>query len=471
MESKTVKTQLRKDNLLWLAHNMELPARIQALTLKLGLKARRESKFRFYSLYHHICMPDILEAAWRAVVKNNGAAGVDGVSIRQIKESPGGESIFLDDLRKRLVSKSYKPSPVKRVYIKKANGKLRPLGIPTVADRVVQTATVILLTPIFEQDFLDCSYGFRPKRGAQDAVRKIMSFVKKGYTSVFDADISSYFDNIPHVKLIKALKQRIADSTFLKLIRMWLKCAILEQARDGKSVAFRSNKGTPQGGVISPLLANIYLHWFDKQFSWTSDAKTGNAVIVRYADDFVIMMKRNSKQLISWVCKILTERFELEINREKSKLIFLPFNSLDFLGYNFSRRRDQYGKNYKYWHLEPSKKSLLREFKSIGSITSHSNCCVRVKDLIESLNRQLTGWGNYFCLGNPHGSFAKVDRHAREKLWKHLGRRSQRGYRKWEGQSSFNYLTKEIGLYSLTELYAKSHSKRAGCGKSARPVR
>lgn len=471
MESKTVKTQYKKDNLLWLAHNMKLPERIQALTLKLGLKARRESKFRFYSLYHHVCMPDVLESAWRAVAKNNGVAGIDGITINQIKESPNGVNLFLSNLRNKLISKSYKPSPVERVYIKKANGKLRPLGIPTIADRVIQTAVAIIITPIFEQDFLDCSYGFRPKRGAQDAVMGVMSYVKSGYTTVLDADISGYFDNIPHDKLIKAIKMRIVDSAFLKLIRMWLKCAIVEKSDDGKIVSFRSNKGTPQGGVISPILANIYLHWFDKQFSWTMDAKTKNAVMVRYADDFVIMMKRNSKELQNWVAKVLLERFELEINREKSKLVFLPLKSFDFLGYNFSRRKSIYGGKYRYWHLEPSKDSVLREFKNIGAITRYRNSCIPVKKLIESLNQQMNGWGNYFCLGNPHNTFAKIDRHAREKLWRHLRRRSQRGYKKWEGQSSYNYLTKELGLLTLTDIHAKNHSKRAVCGKSARTVR
>lgn len=471
MESKTVKTQYVKDNLLWLAHNMKLPPRIQALTLKLGLKARRESKFRFYSLYHHVCTPDVLEAAWRAVVKNDGAAGVDGITIGQIKEAPGGERQFLDELRKRLIGKSYKPCPVKRVYIEKANGKLRPLGIPTIADRVVQTAVAIILTPIFEQDFLDCSHGFRPKRGAHDAVRSIMSSIKKGYTSVFDADISGYFDNIPHDKLIKAIKVRIVDSAILKLIRMWLKCAILEESQDGTVIISRSGKGTPQGGVISPLLANIYLHWFDKLFSRTPDASNGNAVLVRYADDFVIMMKRCKTELSRWVIRTLSERFELQINPEKSKQIFLPYESLDFLGYNFSRRRDKFGGDNKYWHLEPAKKALLREYRSIGSLTSHRKGHVPVNELVEAVNRQLTGWGNYFCLGNPHQAFAKVDRHARERIWKHLRRRSQRSYRKWDGQSSYDYLTKEIGLKSLTTLHAKNRSKRAGCGKSACPVR
>lgn len=473
MNSKTVEMLKGSDNMLRFIHSMPLPPRILALTLKLGAKAQREKKFRFYTLYHHICMPDVLETAWRAVVKNKGAAGVDGVTIDQIRVSQESETAFLKRIQEQLTKKTYKPQPIRRVFIRKPNGKMRPLGIPTMADRVVQSAVVIVLTPIFEQDFLECSYGFRPKRGTHDALKAIMKHIKEGRVHVYDADISGYFDNISHEKLIKAIKFRIADSAVLKLIRSWLKCVILDKTPDGIITASRSNKGTPQGGVISPLLANIYLHWFDVQFSWTPDAKNENAVLVRYADDFVILLKRKQKNLYDWVNKTLAERFELQLNKEKSKQIDLYQNSLDFLGYTFSNRtgRSFFGGSSNYWRLEPSKKSVLREYESLRKFISPKFLCVPVQELVDDVNAHIRGWGNYYCLGNPYEAFAKIDRFLQDRFRKHLLRKSQRSYKRHRGQGIRKYLTEEFGLIEIAKLFSISNLKRAGCGKSTSPVR
>jgi len=428
---------------------------LSSLRYKLGLKAQAEPKFRFYALYDKIYRTDVLEAAYARVRQNGGAPGIDGVSIKAIEADEGGDVAFLAKVRETLRHKAYKPAAIRRVYIPKSDGSKRPLGIPTVQDRIVQMAILLILEPIFEADFEDCSYGFRKDRNAHQALQEIRGHLEAGYCAVYDADLKGYFDTIDHDKLMACLKMRIADRSLLKLMKAFLQAPVVEpdqgKGGKGKPLSPKTRKGTPQGGVISPLLANLYLHWFDKRFHQAEGpAHFANAKLVRYADDFVVLARFISPKLERWTQTTLQDWMGLQINPEKTSVIQLNEEgaSLDFLGYSFRFDKDRYGGTHRYLNLFPSDKALKRQRAQLKAMTGSHRASVPLPLLIEQVNRQLSGWANYFQVGYPRKAFRQINTYLRQRMTIHLKRRSQRPFQP-KGNRSYYAALERMGLLYL----------------------
>ena len=422
--------------------------RVFSLQCKLYQKAKQDKGYKFYVLYDKVFQKHMLRVAWDAVKSNQGAPGIDGVSISDVEQQ--GVEQYLDALGEELRTKRYRAQAVKRVMIPKANGGERPLGIPTVKDRIAQTACKLIIEPIFEADFEESSYGFRPERSSRDALEAIKGYLKEGKSEVLDADLSKYFDTIPHDKLLIGLKERIIDRRILDLIHQWLKAPIYE---DGEFKGGKKNKvGTPQGGVISPILANIYLNLLDRIVNNPKSLFSQKGVkIVRYADDFVLMGNQMGEQ-IKEKLKSLLSRMGLTLNEEKTRKVEAKRESFDFLGFTIRYDKDLRDSNKRYWNIIPSRKSeqkIRDKIKAYLEAHGHYNG----KRVSEDLNKLLRGWLNYFDIKGvsyPAVSKRRLRHYLQDRLNRYYNHKSQRKCRLY-GQKAFEALVEKYGLIDPTK--------------------
>jgi RNA-directed DNA polymerase len=429
--------------------SLAIPSKIRELQIKLYRKAKNEPGYRFYLLYDKIWREDMLAHGYALARANKGAPGVDGQSFEQI-ESAGLEE-WLSGIRQELRNKTYQPQPVRRVMIPKPGGGERPLGIPTIRDRVVQTAAKLVLEPIFEADLEPSAYGYRPKRSAQDAIRKVHKLVCEGYTDVVDADLSKYFDTIPHCELLQCVAQRIVDRDVLRLIKMWLQAPVEEQDENGKRRLTGGKDrhcGTPQGGVASPMLANLYMNRLLKGWRNTKRGEQFDAHIVNYADDFVILSRGKAAEALNWTREVVA-RMGVTLNEAKTSIKQARTESFNFLGYTFGPHR--YKKDG-HWYLgaSPSNKAVARIKEKVGDllIPGNTGAWPEVRD---RLNQVLRGWSAYFSYGTRTQAYRAVDHHVADCVRHFLRRRhkvSSRGTTRFSDDVVFT----ELGVLHLRQV-------------------
>jgi RNA-directed DNA polymerase len=423
--------------------------KVQKLQAALRAKAKESPSFRFYSLYDKLYRKDVLWVAFWQCRTNDGAAGVDGQTFAEILDY--GVEKWLDELAEELRTKQYQPQAVRRVYIPKPDGKQRPLGIPTIKDRVVQTAALLVLEPIFEADLQPEQYAYRPERSALDAVQEVHRLACYGYQQVVDADLSGYFDSIPHAELMQCLARRISDKALLHLLKMWLVAPVEETDERGHKQRTTRNKdtkrGTPQGAPLSPLLANLYMRRFVLGWKTLGHERTFKAKIVNYADDFVILCRGSAEEAMA-AMRDMMARLKLTVNDAKTKLCGLPAESFDFLGYTVGL----------YWSWKqrrmvlstrPSRKAVKRFKAKISEVTGRNQTLRAEEEVVQRLNRMLKGWANYFCLGPVSEAYRSIDLHLRQQFRKWLVAKHKglgRGINRYPNE----YLYQELGLIQLT---------------------
>jgi len=430
--------------------SLEPPEKVGKLQAALHAKAKESSSYRFYALYDKLYREDILLYAYRCCAANGGSAGVDGADFAAI-EGQGLER-WLGELAQELREKRYQPQAIRRVYIPKSSGGQRPLGIPTVRDRVVQTAAVLVLAPIFEADLQPEQYGYRPGRSGLDAVRQVHTLVNSGHREVVDADLSGYFDSIPHAELMKSVARRISDGRMLSLLKQWLQAPVEESDEGGKphrtTRAKDTGRGVPQGAPISPLLSNLYMRRFVLGWKTLGHARRLGAQIVNYADDFVICCRGNAEEAMR-AMRAIMERLKLTVNESKTGLCRLPEESFDFLGYTIGRCWSaQTGRAYV--GTRPSRSVIQRLCREISERTNRRSFLLSPDAQVARLNRMLVGWSNYFCLGPVSQAYRSVDQHVAVRLRQWLRRKHKL---RSSGTSRYpdSYLYEKLGLVRLSE--------------------
>lgn len=421
--------------------SLETPERIRTFQRKLYTKAKQEPAFRFYALYDKIHRADMLAHAYALCRANGGAAGVDGETFERIEEQ--GRAEWLAAREQELRTKTYRPDAVRRVKIPKPGGGERPLGIPTIRDRVTQTAAKLVLEPIFEADFEDSAHGYRPGRSANDAVEAVKQALADGYTDVVDADVSKYFDTIPHADLMKSVARRIADKHVLHLIKLWLRAPVEERDERGNrrmGGGKGTKRGTPQGGVLSPLLANIYINRFLRAWREGKKGVAFRARLVNYADDFVIVSRGRAEEALAWTKRAMA-KMGLALNETKTRICDAKREHFDFLGYTFGPQWHR-KEGYAYLTAVPSKKSIQRVKQKVRTILKQ-HPVAPLDEVVGKVNAVLRGWRGYFCTGTRAMAYRAVDTYVDEAMRNYLQRRhkvSTRGTRRFPSRMIYEQI-------------------------------
>jgi group II intron reverse transcriptase/maturase len=424
---------------------------LQELCAALQAKAKSAPGFRYYTLYDKVHRRDVLAAAWDRCRTNGGAPGVDGQTFAHIEKY--GVERWLDELAEELRTKRYEPQPIRRVLIPKPDGRQRPLGIPTIRDRVVQTALLLVLEPIFEADLPEEQYAYRPGRSALQAVQQVHALLEQGYREVVDADLSGYFDSIPHAELLQCVARRVSDKSVLHLVKQWLIAPVEEIGPKGRAIRTTPNRdakrGTPQGAPLSPLLANLYMRRFVLGWKTLGHQARFRARIVNYADDFVILCRGRADEALAAMRDMMT-RLKLTVNETKTHVCRIAEGTFDFLGYTFGRMHSK-RTGRAYVGARPSRKKVTQAGRQLNELVARLPTFIRPEALVYQVNQQLRGWANYFSYGTLSPAYRALQSHVRQRVRRWLVRKfKQRG--RGIGRFPDEYLEETLGLVNLTKV-------------------